>query len=153
MQATRMDLFAAYALAVAFTRNNWFFFPFFQFKIKTMKKNSGKQMNESTPRIVRFAARARYCCVHLTRQNGVVQNIFPLYLHIYCTNFPNNLVKFRGYCSFLGEFLTHFFLDCPTKIRDLYSVFSRHFSSPLGKLTVTRQHQTSKLNEINNKQI
>ena len=31
-----MDLFAAYALAVAFTRSNCFFF--FQFKIKTIKK-------------------------------------------------------------------------------------------------------------------
>ena len=79
-------------------------------------------MSESTPRIVWFAARAKYCFVHLTRQNGVVQHIFPLYLYIYCRNFPNNLVKFQGYCSFLAEFLTHFFLDCPTKIRDLISV-------------------------------
>lgn len=79
-------------------------------------------MSESTPRIVWFAARAKYCFVHLTRLNGVVQHIFPLYLYIYCRNFPNNLVKFQGYCSFLAEFLTHFFLDCPTKIRDLISV-------------------------------
>ena len=72
-------------------------------------------------------------------------HIFSSYLHIYCTNFPNNLFKFEGYCSFLGEFLTHFFLDCPTKIRDLYSVLSRRYSSALGKLMVTRQHHNKQV--------